>query len=203
MSVIMAYKTKDKIYIGADNRTTALEDGSFRDNVNKIISINNDVAVAFSGSYKSQILFNAITRRKKNKINFRVEDALKYIKKIHRICKLFWFKRFSKQILNVGANFLVVGKNRNDEYCIYAVSISEGKLEEPTPVLKDWFIFPPHEADAIVCFDIYTKNAKKYPNKFIQRTIKDIAKNNKYISSSGDVWIYDIKTGKSSSEHFN
>ena len=73
----MAYKTKDKIYIGADNRTTALEDGSFRDNVNKIISINNDVAVAFSGSYKSQILFNAITRRKKNKINFRVEDALK------------------------------------------------------------------------------------------------------------------------------
>lgn len=202
MSVIMAYKTEDKIYLGADNRTTALEDGSFRDNVNKIIPINNDVAVAFAGSYKSQILFNAMTKGKKNKMDFKVEDALKYIKKVYRICKLFWFKRFSKQILNVGANFLVVGKNRNSEYCIYAASISsEGKLEKPS--LVDWFIFPPSGADAKSCLDIYISNIVKYPNHFIRKTIKDIAPDNKYISSSGDIWTYDIKTGKSTSEHFS
>ena len=51
--------------------------------------------------------------------------------------------------------------------------------------------------------NIYCENIKKYPNNFIQKTIKDISKINKYVSSSGDVWIYDIATGKSTSEHFS
>lgn len=37
----MAYKTGDKIYLGADNRTVTIEDVVSRDNVNKIVSINN------------------------------------------------------------------------------------------------------------------------------------------------------------------
>lgn len=37
----------------------------------------------------------------------------------------------------------------------------------------------------------------------MQRTIKDIAKISKVISPTGDIWIYDMITGKSNLEHFS
>lgn len=201
MSVIMAYKTEDKIYLGADNRTVTIEDVVSRDNVNKIVSINNEVAVAFAGCYKSQMLFNFVIKRMKNVADFKVEDALKSIKWVYRICKLLRFNKFSKEILSIGSQFLVVGKNKKNECCIYMTLISDGKLRKA--LLKEWFIFPPYGADFDVCSNILTTNIVKYPNKSIQRTIKEIAINNKYISPSGDIWIYDMITDKSSSEHFS
>ena len=137
----------------------------------------------------------------KNVSNFRVEDALKCIKKVYRLCKLLRFNKFSKEILSIGSQFLVVGKNKKNESCIYMTLISEGKLRKP--LLKEWFIFPPCGADMDICSDILKTNVTKYSNKSIQKTIKEIAKNNKYISPSGDIWTYDIKTGKISSEHFS
>ena len=201
MSVIMAYKTDDKIYLGADNRAVSINEDSHRDDENKIIAINNDVAVAFAGCNKSQMLFDMLLKSLKDKSNLKVEDALQYIKKTYRFCKILWFRKFSKEILGLGSQFLVVGKNRNDECCIYAVLISHGKLEKP--LLKEWLILPPHGADLKECCDIYLKNVVKYPDNFIQRTVKDIAKMSKYVSPSGDIWIYDIATGKSTSEHFS
>lgn len=201
MSVIMAYKTKDKIYLGADNRTVREDDVISRNNVNKIVVVNNDVAVAFAGCYKSQMLFNFVIKRMKNVSDFRAEDALKAIRWVYRLCKLLRFNTFSKEILSIGSQFLVVGKNKKNECCIYMTLISEGKLRKP--LLKEWFIFPPCGADMDVCSNILKTNVAKYSNKSIQKTIKEIAKNNKYISSSGDIWIYDMKSGKSSSEHFN
>lgn len=201
MSVIMAYKTKDKIYLGADNRTVTEEDVFSRDNVNKIVVVNDCVAVAFAGVNKSRLLFNFIIKRKKDVADFKVEDTLKCIKGVYRLCKLLRFNKFSKEILSIGSQFLVVGKNKQGEYCIYRLSISHGKLEKP--ILEDVFIYPPYCMDYNVARSILTTNAKKYPNKFIQRTIKDIAPNNKYISPSGDIWIYNMITGKSTSEHFS
>lgn len=200
MSVIMGYKTEDKIYLGADNRTVTVDDVVSRDDASKIIVVNECVAVAFAGCNKSQMLFNYVIKGMKNVADFRVEDTLKAIKWVYRICKLFRFNKFSKEILSLGSQFIVVGKNKKDECCIYAVSIYHGKLEKP--LLKDWFIFPPYGADVKVCFDIYRINATKYRNDFIERTIKDIAKISKYISTSGDIWIYDLNTGKSTLEHF-
>lgn len=201
MSVILGYKSEDKIYLGADNRTVTTEDAFLRDNVRKILAINNDVAVAFAGCYKSQMLFEMKMKRFKNNMDFRVEDALKCIKWIYKFCKVLWFKNFSKEILSIGSQFIVAGKNKKGDCCIYVVIISKGKLIKP--LLKEWFIFPPYGADMDECCNIYIKNITKYPNSFVQRTIKNIAKNNKYISSSGDIWTYDIKLGRSSIEHFD
>lgn len=200
MSVILGYKAKDKLFLGADNRAVTIDDNFSRDDDNKIIVINNEVAVACAGCNKSQMLFNILIKNIKDKTDFRVEDALKCIKKIYRLCKILWFHNFSKEILSIGSQFLVVGKNKKDECCIYIVMISHGKLEPP--LLKEWFIFPPFGADIKGCFDLFSENALKYPDDFIQRTVKDIAATNKFISSSGDIWIYDMITGKSTLEHF-
>lgn len=197
----MAYKTEDSLYLGADNRTVREDDVFSSDNVNKIVVVNDCVAVAFAGVNKSQLLFEFVIKRMKNVDNFRVEDVLKSIKWVYRLCKLLRFNKFSKEILSIGSQFIVVGKNKKNECCIYITLISKKKLRKP--LLKDWFIFPPFGADMDVCGGIFTTNAKKYPNKFIQKTIKDIAKDNEYISTSGDIWIYDIKTDKGSLEHFS
>ncbi len=80
MSVIMAYKTENKLYLGADNRAVSINEDNYRDDENKIIAINNDVAVAFAGCNKSQMLFDMLLKSLKDKSNLKVEDALQYIK---------------------------------------------------------------------------------------------------------------------------
>lgn len=201
MSVIMAYKTEDKIYLGADNRSVTLEETISSDSKNKIIVINNDVAVAFAGCNKAQMMFEMLISKSKGKEDFRVEDVLRYIRNVYIICKFFWFKKFAKEILNLGSRIIVAGKNKKGECCVYTVSILHRKFEKPS--LTNKFMFPPYDSDVKRCFDIYALNSVKYPNDFISRTIKDIAKISKVISPTGDIWIYDMISGKSTLEHFS
>ena len=49
MSVIMAYKTYDKLYLGADNRAVDVDETTYRDNKSKILLINDNIAIAFAG----------------------------------------------------------------------------------------------------------------------------------------------------------
>jgi len=199
MTVIMGYKTPNKIYLGADNRTSTVDNTPIRDDINKIVTINDNVAVAFSGYHGTQIMFENMT--KNNSKDFRVEDALCCIKIIYWICKISWYKKYTKNILQYGSRFIIAGKNRKDEYCIYTMSILNGKLEKPS--LTDRFMFPPDDVDAKVCVNIYAVNATNYHSDFIQKTVKDIAKISKLVSSSGDIWTYDLNTDTSNSEHFN
>lgn len=71
------------------------------------------------------------------------------------------------------------------------------------PFLKEWFIFPPYGVDIKESCNIYLKNVIECPNDFIQRTVKDVARISKYVSHSGDIWTYDMITGKSTTEHFD
>ena len=199
MSIIMAYKTEDKLYLGADNRACTQEDVFIRDDVKKIVVLNNDVAVAFSGYGGTQILFENMI--KNNKRDLKVEDALLYVKGIYWLCKIPWYKKYTRHIMDFGSRFLVAGKNRKDEMCIYTVSFLNGKLEKPS--LTDKFLFPPSDADAKTCYDIYAINSVNYKSDFMQRTIKDITKISKVISPTGDIWTYDMISGKSTMVHFS
>ncbi len=201
MTVIMGYKTPDKIYLGADNRTVTLVNDFVRDDANKIVIINNNVAVAFAGYHKTQVIFERMIDRLTSDREFYVEDALQYIKRIYWFYKLFWYKKFAKEGLSLSSRFIVAGKNKKGEYCIYVTSILHGKLEKPS--LTDRFIFPPHDADAKMCCDIYAINTVNYQSAFMKRTVKDIAKLSKFVSTSGDIWTYDMITGTSTSEHFS
>lgn len=109
MSVILGYKTDDKIYLGADNRSSTPEGIYVCDDVNKIVVLNNDVAVAFAGYGGTQTLFANMI--KNNKKDFKVEDVLRCIKIIYWICKIPWYKKYTKNILKYGSRFIVAGKN--------------------------------------------------------------------------------------------
>lgn len=199
MTVIMGYKTPNKIYLGADNRTSTVDDTPIRDDVNKIVVVNKDVAVAFAGYSQTQTMFENIT--KNSTPNFRVEDALLCLKIIYWICKIPLYKKYTKNILKYGSRFIVAGKNRKDEYCMYTMSILNGKLEKPS--LTDRFLFPPSDASAKECWNLFAKNVTCSHKEFVQKTVKDVAKISNLVSVSGDVWIYDMIENKSTLEHFS
>lgn len=201
MSVILGYMAEDKIYLGADNRTVRLDETISRDDVNKIVAVNNNVAVAFAGYNKSQMLFERMITNLSDKNEFYVEDALRYIKLIHWLFKLFWYRKIGKEGRVLSSRFIVAGKNKNGKSSLYTASILNGKLEKPS--LTDRIIFPPADSDVKICCDIYAINAVNHPRDFIQRTIKDISKISKLISSTGDIWIYDITADTSSIKHFS
>ena len=62
MTVIMGQKTANKMYLGADNRVCTTEDKFIRDNDNKIVVVNKNVAVAFAGNAGMQLLFEKIIK---------------------------------------------------------------------------------------------------------------------------------------------
>lgn len=199
MTVIMGYKTPNKIYLGADNRTSTVDNTPIRDDVNKIVAVNDNVAVAFSGYHGTKKMFENMT--KNNSKDFKVEDALRCIKIIYWICKIPWYKKYAKNILQYGSRFIVAGKNRKDEYCIYTMSILNGKLEKPS--LTDRFMFPPDDASAKECWDLFAKNVACFHTDFVQKTVKDVAKISNLVNMSGNVWIYDMIENKSILEHFS
>ena len=201
MSVILGYMADDKVYLGADNRTVNLDETISRDDVNKIVAVNDNVAVAFAGYNKSQLLFERMITNLTNKNEFYVEDALRYIKLIYWLYKLFWYKKIGKEGRVLSSRFIVAGKNKSGKVCLYTASILNGKLEKPS--LTNGIIFPPSDADIKTCCDIYAINVINHYSDFIQRTIKDIAKISKLISSTGDIWSYNITTDKSSIKHFS
>lgn len=200
MTVIMGYKTKDRIYLGADNRTSTVDDVLIRDDANKIVVVNDNVAVAFSGYGGTQTIFENTIKNSKNIHNYRVEDVLRNLKMLYWIYKFLWHRKASKDALTYGSRFIVAGKNRKDEYCMYIMSILHGKLEKPS--LTERILIPPSDASAKECVDAYAINFYAH-NDFIQRTVKDVAKISKLVSSSGDIWTCDMTTSKSTSEHFS
>lgn len=202
MSVIMAYKTEDKIYLGADNRASNPEDVVISDKVKKIIEVNNNVAVAFAGYYKNQVLFEYGIANVKNIDSLRVEDIFVHIKAMYLSYENNCDKEYAKLALSVDSSFIIVGKNKKNECCIYAWSYLDGKLENE-PTLTDISLFNPYDVAMEVCTKFYVKNIYTNFNEFVQKTVKDIAEESNVVSPSGDIWIYDIKTGKSSSEHFS
>ena len=57
MSVIMAYKTEDKIYLGADNRLSEQDGTPIEDENKKLVIVNKYLAIAFSGNAGTQYFF--------------------------------------------------------------------------------------------------------------------------------------------------
>ena len=192
MSVIMGYKAKDKIYLAADNKLSTPEGEIICDNEKKIIVVNNNLAVAFAGYYKNQILFEQGIKLAQSDKELTVEDVLAHLRIMYLSFELNRNKEYAKEALGVDSSFIVVGKSKNNECCMYAMSYLNGKLEKPT--LTDAVLFPPSDLDMTTCAYIYAKNIKYHYDDFIQRTVKEISKESNVVSPSGDIWIYDFAT---------
>lgn len=96
----MAYKTYDKLYLGADNRAVDVDETTYRDNKSKILLINDNIAIAFAGCNKFQMVFKHLLKYEKNISELRVEDILRLNKKHIDYVNFFGFINFQKKYYN-------------------------------------------------------------------------------------------------------
>ena len=204
MSVIMAYETKDKLYLGSDNRLSQ-QDGTFiNDDRRKIFIMNKGLAIGFSGNAATQCFFesyfeNSSAFKKLKYRKYRIEDILFHIDTMFMSFKINIDKEYAKNILDSSSYFIIVGKNKNNENSIVSVSYVNGNLDyAPTKMI----LFPPLGLDMQSCSKIFVKNYHEYTDICIQKSVKEISQKCKTVSPSGDIWTYDIRTGKSTLEHF-
>lgn len=195
MSIIMAYKTEDKIYLGADNRVTNLKDGSYSDNNSKLIILNKRLAMVCSGSRFAQDRFSDFIKDKNTK-KWTIEDMNFYLK---ILCDSLNMTN-NTNINNSGAYFIVGGLNNNKEIVLWSASWNHGRYSGNS---VEMVLYPPEDVDMQTCCNIYIPNLHEHFPVFIKKTIKEIFEKSKMVSPSGDIWTYDMITDKSSSEHFS
>ena len=196
MSVILGYKTKDKIYLAADNRLSTIDNKLISDNSKKIVVINNCLAIAFSGNHAAQALFESVLNGIKNEKarDMRVEDAL-----LHIASMSISFQLNPNNLYSTSC-FIIAGKNRDNECCIHAASYVREQFEHTK---TDIILFNPVDLDMKTCAECYIKNIKFSHQDFMQKTIKEIAVKSEVVSPSGDIWIYDLIKDEGSLEHFS
>lgn len=195
MSVIMAYKTENKIYLGADKRVTNIKDGSYSDKNTKLIIINKRLAMVCSGSKYVQSKFENFIKGKKVK-KWTTDDVKMYLEILCNSLNL----ENNIDVINEGAYFIVGGLDGKKKMNLWSASWNHGKYSGNNVELA---IYPPKDVDMQTCCNIYIPNVHEHFSVFIQKTIKEISEKSKIVSPSGDIWIYDMKSGKSTSEHFD
>ncbi|MBO4980460.1 MAG: hypothetical protein J6C84_00975 [Lachnospiraceae bacterium] len=200
MSVTMAYMSENNIYLCADNRRSNPEDGSFCDDVTKIVVLNDHLAVACSGYYGVQLLFEKLVNEYKEQIDFRAEDVIFRFKTIYRMHKYSLSSKKRRGFKEIVARFLIAGKDRNDQDCLVVMSFLKGVLEGPHAIQK--IILPPTDDCVEDCKRIFVQNLHSGDRSCFQKTVKEVSKISPAVSPSGDIWIFDRKNGCSTMQHF-
>ena len=177
MSVIMAYKTKDKIYLGADNRLSEKDGTPIEDKNKKLVVVNKHLAIAFSGNAGTQYFFEKFIKESKGfkrlKIKkFKIEDILFYIETMFMSFKLDIDREYARNILNSSSYFIIVGKNKENKNSIVAVSYVNGQLKNTT---TEKILFPPLGLDMQTCSNIFIRNLNVNSNNCIPKSIKEIS----------------------------
>lgn len=191
LSVILGYQTKDKIIIAGDNRTSDKNGKRRSDSEKKIVVFNDHLCVATAGNRLGYLILEAIYKQN-NMAEFYMEDFARKIAELYKESE-------NNSFFKLPINYIMGGSEKNGNCGMIAIDAINGKLK-PTPITK--IIYPPEGIEPQITNRILDKNIEKYPNDFYLHTIHKVSWKSKYVSHSGDVWIFDLtsKTGKI--EHF-
>lgn len=192
MSVILGYQIKDRIVISADNRTSDIKGKLKSDTEKKIVVFNNHLCVATAGNRLGYLMLEAIYKQN-NMNDFYTEDFAGKLAELYR-------KNENNIFYKLPVSYIMGGKSRNGGCIMLAIDATNGKLN-PIPCIK--IIYPPDGIKPEITNKILDKNISKHPQDFYIHTIHKVSRKSKLVSHSGDVWIYDLNTDKSTLEHFS
>ncbi|MBQ6995619.1 MAG: hypothetical protein IJN64_14200 [Lachnospiraceae bacterium] len=199
MSTIMGIKTNNIVILGADKRVSTYEGKVISDDSDKILVINNHLAMACAGNAAIQKAIEIDTEKLEKTMNsLYVEDA------IDVICNLF--KKLedakAKTILSHTSYVIVGGLNQNKEIKLLAFSYVHGKLQW-SEVKEDKIIFPPTDVSMQRCAEIFVENYRLHTENMIEKTVADISAISNVVSECGNKWIYDNRTKLSEKRDFD
>lgn len=199
MSTIMGIKTNNIVILGADKRLSTYEGKVISDDSDKILVVNNHLAMACAGNAAIQKAIEIDTDK------LGIEKSLLYVEDaIDVICNLF--KKLEdadvKTILSNSSYVIIGGLNRNKEIKLLAVSYVYGKLQW-SEVKEDKIIFPPNDVSLQKCAEILVENYRLHTESMIEKTVSDISSISTVVSKCGNKWIYDNRTKLSEKKDFN
>jgi 20S proteasome, alpha and beta subunits len=198
MSVILGYQSEELIILAADNRLSQINDIMVSDESQKIIVINGHLAISFSGNKAVQTMFQNYANQMNDIEEHYVEDALLNIETLFLSLKLK-NEVYAQNILSSSSCFIVAGKNKQLQNVMYAVSYVNGKLSNSKTEI---ILFPPSDLDMKTCSDIYLKYVHTDFEHCMEKTIKEISNTSKVVSSTGDIWSYNLISESSEIKHF-
>lgn len=189
MSVIFGIREDDKIIVAGDKRGTNTHGDFLSDDLNKVTAINDKLCFATVGNASIGFaILNDVEKSGKSSFMFvdelvnLIEDF--YEELIEKECDTILSFPFHCLIAGKGIDgndYLIAGETHNGEF--NSMNIPAILLNPPDMTLHD-------------CNMIFTRNYKFNYSLFVEQTIKEISEISKYVSPTGDKWIYDIKTHK-------
>lgn len=198
MSTIMGIKTNNIVILGADKRLSTYENKFISDDADKILVVNNHLAIACAGNAAIQKAIEIDTDKLEiDKSLLYAEDA------IDVVCTLFkkLEKANAKTILSNSSYIIIGGQNRSKEIKLLAVSYTHEKLQW-SEVQGDKIVFPPNDVSMQKCAEIFVENYKLHTESMIEKTILDISSISVVVSKCGNKWIYDNRTRLSEKRSF-
>lgn len=190
MSVIFGIKETNSIILGSDKRGSTKEGVFITDDLNKIIVINEHLALASAGN---AVIEKAIMLD----INNMVNKALLNTHDLLNIIKSFYIRVANancSKILDLPFYFLIAGKGNDGKgYLISGLNKNRAIDARDVPMA----LYPPADVKMQFCCDCFAKNYHTNNDTFVEKTIMDISNVSDLVSSTGNKWIYNITTGES------
>lgn len=185
MSVIFGIKEKKQIIIAGDKRGVSPDGKILTDNLDKVSVVNSQLAFSSAGSAALEKAISIDTSKMPNKESLTVDDLLAIIGDFYERLT----KANSKGILSLPFYFLIAGKGRDGNASLISGGNFKGHLDAKEVPMA---LYPPADVKLENCNNCFVKNYKLHNQKFVERTIEEIAKTSNLVSPSGNKWVYNI-----------
>ena len=191
MSVIFGIKEYNCIIIAADKRGSNIDGRTISDNLDKIIVINEKLALSSAGNSAIDKAISLDISKISNKEDLTTSDILDIIKNFYKRV----IEANCNSILALPYYFIIAGKGSDGNPSLISGGNIKGRIEaKEVPMV----IYPPADTQMQACCDFFARNYKFDNKTFVEKTIKDISNISNLVSPSGDKWIYSFQTQKGS-----
>lgn len=190
MSVIFGIHEIDKITLVADRRDTIKSTNKFTDDLQKIFIINDTLSIAIAGNevmsrYINDEIdkFNAKPREQltTDDITYIIANAYDKIKKLSPNALRYSFCCIYAGLDNSGKAAMIAGRKSSNSYICNKV---------------DEYIFAPEGMEQEECNKILVRNYIFIRGDFYANILHEVSDQSIYVSSCGDMWVFDIPTQK-------
>lgn len=194
----MGIKTNNVVILGADKRLSTYENKVISDDSDKILVINNHLAMTCAGNAAIQKALEIdISKSEIDKDSLLVEDAIDIIHNLYK--KLEMAK--AKTILSRSSYVIVGGLNRNQEIKLLCTSFVGGKFCW-SEAIANKIIYPPTDVSMQKCAEIFVENYMLHPECVIEKTVANISEISDVVSACGNKWVYDHRSKLSKKSDF-
>lgn len=189
MSVIFGIREEDKIIVAGDKRLSSTEGKFISDDGQKVIAINDRLAIATAGNVAIEKAILKDIEKSCDTSIMTTDDVIEIIQNFYKRvlendCASIYLLPFYCLIAGIGRD--------GNAHLVNSGKFKEGFGAKDAPMA----LYHPADTEQNDCNQIFAKNYKLHHSDFCERTVQEISAISKMVSPTGDKWIYDIKIHK-------